>query len=183
MIKNIFQHYSLIKVLLLIVIFTGLVVMYINHENKPISQSNSLVPSCEEKLEPSWIFEKKSVLSYLLVDQEDLIRLRENIGLTEKQIEEIATLVKQEKEKIFFLYRNSQAIAKDTSLSLEERKKAIENMKYNERIFEIIQESVQKVKEIFKDQEKYNQFLKWIEEEWLKEQKKHMEKNKDRKNQ
>ena len=170
MIKKIFQHYSIIKVLLLIVIFIGLV-MYINHENKPISQSNSLVPSCEEKLELSWIFEKKIVLSYLLIDQEDLIILKDNIGLTEKQIEEIATVVKQEKENISFLYRNSQAIAKDTSLSLEERKKAIENMKYNERIVEIIKESVQKVKEIFKDQEKYNQFLKWIEEKWLKEQK------------
>lgn len=167
MINKIFKHYFLVKVLLFIVLFIVLAIC-INHENEPISQSNSLVPSCEEKLEPSWIFENKIVLSYLLVDQEDLIRLKENIGLTEKQIEEIATLVKEEKEKIFFLYRNSQAIAKDTSLSLEERKKAIENIKYNERIVEIIKESVQKVKEIFKDQEKYNQFLKWIEKEWLK---------------
>ena len=181
MIDKIFKHSFLVKVLLLIVVFIGLI-LYINYENKPISQSNSLVPSCEEKLEPSWIFEKKIVLSYLLVDQEDLIRLKEDIGLTEKQIEEIATLVKEEKEKTFFLYRNSQAIAKDTSLSFEERKKAIENMKYNERIVEIIKESVQKVKEIFKDQEKYNQFLKWIEKEWLKEHKKHMEKNNDRRN-
>ena len=62
----------------------------------------------------------------------------------------------------------------DISLSLEERKKAIEDMKYNERIYEIIKESVQKVKEIFKDQEKYTQFTKWIEEEWLKESIKHI---------
>lgn len=179
MIKKIFQSYSLIKVLLLIVIFIGLV-MYINHENKPISQSNSLVPSCEENLDLLWIFEKNIVLSYLLVDQEDLIRLKEDIGLTEKQIEEITTLVKEEKEKIFFLYRNSQAIAKDTLLSLEERKEAIEDMKYNEKTSEIIKQSVKKIKEILKDQEKYNQFLKWIEEEWLKEHKKHMEKNNDR---
>lgn len=120
-----------------------------------------------------WIFEKKLVLSYLLVNKEALTKLKNDLGLTEKQIEEIITLVKEETEKVFFLYKKSQAIAKDTSLSLEERKKAIEDMKYNKRIVEIIKESVQKVKEIFKDQEKYAQFTKWIEEEWLEESIKH----------
>lgn len=121
-----------------------------------------------------WIFEKKLVLSYLLVNKEALTKLKNDLGLTEKQIEEIATLVKEETEKTFFLYKKSQAIAEDMSLSLEERKKAIEDLKYNERISEIIKESVQRLKEIFKDQEKYAQFTKWIEEEWLKESIKHM---------
>jgi len=122
-----------------------------------------------------WIFEKKLILSYLLTNKEAFTKLKNDLGLTEKQIEEIAIVVKEEAEKIFFLYKKSQAIAMDTSLSLEERKKAIDDMKYNERIVEIIKESVQKVKEIFKDPERYIQFLEWIEEEWLKEHKKHME--------
>ena len=122
-----------------------------------------------------WIFEKKLILSYLLVNKEAFTKLKNDLGLTEKQIEEIATVVKEETEKTFFLYKKSRAIAEDMSLSLEERKKAIEDLKYNERISEIIKESVQRLKEIFKDQEKYAQFTKWIEEEWLKEHKKHME--------
>ena len=122
-----------------------------------------------------WIFEKKLILSYLLVNKEAFTKLKNGLGLTEKQIEEIATVVKEETEKTFFLYKKSRAIAEDMSLSLEERKKAIEDLKYNERISEIIKESVQRLKEIFKDQEKYAQFTKWIEEEWLKEHKKHME--------
>ena len=124
---------------------------------------------------PKWIFEKKLILSYLLVNKEAFTKLKNGLGLTEKQIEEIATVVKEETEKTFFLYKKSQAIAEDMSLSLEERKKAIEDLKYNERISEIIKESVQRLKEIFKDQEKYAQFTKWIEEEWLEEHKKHME--------
>ena len=124
---------------------------------------------------PKWIFEKKLILSYLLVNKEAFTKLKNDLGLTEKQIEEIATVVKEETEKTFFLYKKSQAIAEDMSLSLEERKKAIEDLKYNERISEIIKESVQRLKEIFKDQEKYAQFTKWIEEEWLEEHKKHME--------
>ena len=116
-----------------------------------------------------WIFEEKLILSYLLVNKETFTKLKNDLGLTEKQIEEISTLVKEETKKTFFLYKKSQAIAEDMSLSLEERKKAIEDLKYNERIVEIIKESVQRLKEIFKDQEKYAQFTKWIEEEWLKE--------------
>ena len=122
-----------------------------------------------------WIFEKKLILSYLLVNKEAFTKLKNDLGLTEKQIGEITTVVKEETEKTFFLYKKSQAIAEDMSLSLEERKKAIEDLKYNERISEIIKESVQRLKEIFKDQEKYAQFTKWIEGEWLEEHKKHME--------
>jgi hypothetical protein len=122
-----------------------------------------------------WIFEKKLILSYLLTNKEAFTKLKNDLGLTEKQIEEISTLVKEEAEKIFFLCKKSQAIAEDMFLSLEERKKAIEDLKYNERISEIIKESVQRLKEIFKDQEKYAHFTKWIEEEWLEEHEKHME--------
>lgn len=129
--------------------------------------------SVERRSDSLGILRKKPVLSYLLSKPAVLMKLQEDLSLTKEEIEEITAVVKNETENIHSLYQESQAIVKNRSLSPEERRRRIEDIRYNERVGEIIKESTRKVKEILGNQ-RYTQFVKWIEKEWEKERKKHM---------
>lgn len=140
---------------------------------EPSSQPVTPKLSAGPKLDSASVWGKKPVLNYLFSNHATLKKLKEELGLTEEQIERIANVVRDETENIRLLYQQSQSIVKDRSLSSEEKKKEIEKRKYNEKVAEIIEESSEKIKEILGTQ-KYTQFVKWIEKQWLEEHKRHM---------
>ena len=91
---------------------------------------------------------KKPVLYYLFADPTKLINLKYDLNLTEEEIKGFELIVKDEIEKIYYLNRKTKDI-----------------MGYNKIVKEITEDSKNRVKQILGDQ-KYIQFIEWIEEEW-----------------
>ena len=91
---------------------------------------------------------KKPVLHYLFADPAKLSNLKYDLNLTEEQIKDFELIVKDEAEKIYYLDRKTKDI-----------------MGYNKIVKEITEDSKNRVKQILGDQ-KYIQFIEWIEGEW-----------------
>ena len=91
---------------------------------------------------------KKPILYYLFSDPVKLSNLKYDLNLNEEQIKEFEFVVKDETERLYFLSPQF----KDT-------------IEFNKTVTEIIEDSKNKVIQILGDQ-KYIQFIEWIEEEW-----------------
>ena len=94
------------------------------------------------------ILSKKPVLHYLFADPAKLSNLKYDLNLTEEQINEFEFVIKDETERLYFLSPQF----KDT-------------IEFNKTVTEIIEDSKNRVKQILGDQ-KYIQFIEWIEGEW-----------------
>ena len=90
----------------------------------------------------------KPVLHYLFADPAKLSNLKYDLNLTEDQVKELEFVIKDETEKIYsFVPQFKDVIG------------------FNQTVTEIMEDSKNRVKQILGDQ-KYIQFIEWIEEEW-----------------
>ena len=91
---------------------------------------------------------KKPILHYLFSDPVKLSNLKYDLHLTEDQVKELEFVIKDETEKLYSLVPQFKDI-----------------VGFNQTVTEIIEDSKNKVIQILADQ-KYIQFIEWIEEEW-----------------
>jgi len=67
--------------------------------------------------------------------------MKEEAGLSDTQFKNVQMIAQQELDELEYLERESLPIVQDPNLSLAQKRSRIEQMKYNERVFEIAKRS------------------------------------------
>ena len=121
---------------------------------------------------PAPIWGEKPVLGYFVFTPSLAGRMPREAGLSADQFQALERITRQELEALRAIERESLAIVQDPGLSLEDKRARIIEMRYNQRVREVVKASRQKLKDslgVFA----YARLSQWIQRQWRIERKLH----------
>ncbi len=130
----------------------------------------TIYPSSPSQPGPVW--GEKPVLGYFVFTASLAEKLPQATGLSGDQLKAVEQITRHEVEALRALEQESLPIIQDPGLSLPEKRLRIKEMKYNERVEEIVRTSIEELKPALGGPA-YARLSKWVENQWRKEVKLH----------
>jgi LysM repeat protein len=112
------------------------------------------------------------VLGYFLLTPSLVNVLRRDGVLSEGQLRLAQGIARQEVDKLQSIEREAQPIIQDDRLSLEQKRRAIARMGYNQRLMAVVYDSQRSLLAALQPAS-YTGFVDWIERRWLVERQLH----------
>lgn len=121
---------------------------------------------------PIPVWGSKPILGYFALTGSLSSLMKEEAGLSDTQFKNVQMIAQQELDELEYLERESLPIVQDPNLSLAQKRSRIEQMKYNERVFEIAKRSQEQL-EVVLDSSTFSRTIVWIEQRWELERELH----------
>jgi len=116
-------------------------------------------------LQPGPVWGEKPVLGYFVFTASLAEQLPRSAGLSKAQFQAVEKIAQREVDALRALEQESLPIIQDPDLSLEEKRRRIVDMKYNERVQEIVSSSLKELKPAL-GSPAYARLSHWVESQW-----------------